>query len=38
MSGEFHCWRLTGTDDWRDMFHKMRASGFSAVSLHFFWN
>ncbi|WP_374953409.1 beta-galactosidase [Arthrobacter sp. N199823] len=38
MSGEFHCWRLTGTDDWRDTFHKRRASGFSAVSLHFFWN
>ncbi|WP_449374581.1 beta-galactosidase [Arthrobacter psychrolactophilus] len=36
-SGEFHYWRLPGTDDWRDMFQKMRASGFNAVSLYFFW-
>lgn len=36
-SGEFHHWRLPGTDDWRDMFQKMRASGFNAVSLYFFW-
>jgi beta-galactosidase GanA len=36
-SGEFHYWRLPGTDDWRDMFAKMRANGFNAVSLYFFW-
>src|SRR6185312_4439790 len=36
-SGEFHYWRLPGTNDWRDMFQKMRASGFNAVSLYFFW-
>ncbi len=36
-SGEFHHWRLPGTDDWRDMFQKMRANGFNAVSLYFFW-
>ncbi len=36
-SGEFHYWRLPGVDDWRDTFQKMRASGFNAVSLYFFW-
>jgi beta-galactosidase GanA len=36
-SGEFHYWRLPSTGDWRDMFQKMRASGFNAVSLYFFW-
>lgn len=36
-SGEFHHWRLPGTDDWRDMFQRLRAGGFNAVSLCFFW-
>ncbi|PYH01891.1 beta-galactosidase [Arthrobacter stackebrandtii] len=36
-SGEFHYWRLPSPDDWRDTFQKMRASGFNAVSLYFFW-
>lgn len=36
-SGEFHYWRLPSTNDWRDAFQKMRASGFNAVSLYFFW-
>lgn len=36
-SGEFHYWREPSTADWRDIFQKMRASGFNAVSLYFFW-
>ncbi|NVM95590.1 beta-galactosidase [Arthrobacter wenxiniae] len=36
-SGEFHYWRLPSPGDWRDVFQKMRASGFNAVSLYFFW-
>ncbi|WP_157560940.1 beta-galactosidase [Humibacter albus] len=36
-SGEFHYWREPSTSDWRDVFQKMRAAGFNAVSLYFFW-
>ncbi|MFJ3706788.1 beta-galactosidase [Streptomyces sp. NPDC090053] len=36
-SGEFHYWRLPSPDQWRDVLQKMRASGFNAVSLYFFW-
>ncbi|GAB3797510.1 hypothetical protein GCM10028798_08860 [Humibacter antri] len=36
-SGEFHYWREPSTSDWRDIFQKMRAAGFNAVSLYFFW-
>lgn len=36
-SGEFHYWRLPSPDQWRDVLQKMKASGFNAVSLYFFW-
>lgn len=37
LSGEFHYWRLPSPDSWRDVFQKMRAAGFNAVSLYFNW-
>jgi aryl-phospho-beta-D-glucosidase BglC (GH1 family) len=36
-SGEFHYFRLPSPDLWRDIFQKMRAAGFNAVSLYFDW-
>nr|WP_108870907.1 beta-galactosidase [Tessaracoccus timonensis] len=36
-SGEFHYWRLPSPDAWRDVLQKIKASGFNAVSLYFFW-
>lgn len=36
-SGEFHYFRLPNRDLWRDVFQKMRAAGFNAVSLYFDW-
>lgn len=36
-SGEFHYWRLPSPDHWRDLLQKIRANGFNAVSLYFFW-
>ncbi len=36
-SGEIHYWRMPSPEHWRDLFQKIRASGFNAVSLYFFW-
>ncbi len=36
-SGELHHWRVPSAEGWRDVFQKLRASGFNAVSLYFFW-
>lgn len=36
-SGELHYWRLPSPQHWRDIFQKMKAAGFNAVSLYFFW-
>lgn len=36
-SAEFHYWRLPSPDQWRDVLQKLKASGFNAVSLYFFW-
>jgi len=36
-SGEFHYFRLPSQDLWRDVFQKMKAAGFNAVSLYFDW-
>ncbi|WP_139650735.1 beta-galactosidase [Tessaracoccus massiliensis] len=36
-SGELHHWRVPHEDGWRDVFQKLRAAGFNAVSLYFFW-
>ncbi|MDO4411579.1 MAG: beta-galactosidase [Cutibacterium sp.] len=36
-AGEFHYWRLPSPDAWRDVMQKIKASGFNAVSLYFFW-
>ncbi|MER5276454.1 beta-galactosidase [Streptomyces sp. NPDC002809] len=36
-SGEFHYWRLPSPYQWRDVLQKLKASGFNAVSLYFFW-
>ncbi|MFD7160566.1 beta-galactosidase [Kribbella sp. NPDC059898] len=36
-SGEFHYWRLPSPDQWRDVLQKLKANGFNAVSLYFFW-
>ncbi|KAJ5948445.1 CAZyme family GH35 [Penicillium verhagenii] len=37
-SGEFHYLRLPVPEMWLDVFQKLRASGFNAVSLYFFWS
>ncbi|HET8599997.1 MAG TPA: beta-galactosidase [Segeticoccus sp.] len=37
VSGELHYWRLPSPDQWRDVLQKMKANGFNAVSLYFFW-
>nr|WP_284500861.1 beta-galactosidase [Bowdeniella massiliensis] len=36
-SGEIHHWRIPDPNAWRDLFQKMRANGYNAVSLYFFW-
>lgn len=36
-SGEIHYWRLPDLNGWRDILQKMRAHGYNAVSLYFFW-
>ena len=36
-SGEIHYWRTPDVNSWRDLFQKMRANGYNAVSLYFFW-
>ncbi len=36
-SGEFHYFRLPSPGLWRDVFQKMKAAGFNAVSLYFDW-
>ena len=36
-SGELHHWRVPSAEGWRDVFQKLRAAGFNAVSLYFFW-
>jgi beta-galactosidase GanA len=36
-SGEFHYFRLPSPDLWLDIFQKMKAAGFNAVSLYFDW-
>ena len=37
-SGEFHYFRLPSPDLWLDIFQKMHAAGFNAVSLYFDWD
>ncbi|MDC7682118.1 beta-galactosidase [Asticcacaulis sp. BYS171W] len=36
-SGEFHPFRLPDTNAWRDVYRKMKASGFNTVALYFNW-
>lgn len=36
-SGEFHYPRLPVPELWLDIFQKLRATGFNAVSIYFFW-
>jgi aryl-phospho-beta-D-glucosidase BglC (GH1 family) len=36
-AGEFHYFRLPNQDLWLDVFQKMKAAGFNAVSLYFDW-
>ncbi|WP_367128008.1 beta-galactosidase [Saccharothrix sp. HUAS TT1] len=36
-SGEFHYFRLPSPELWRDVLEKVRAAGFSGVSLYFHW-
>ncbi|HYU05377.1 MAG TPA: beta-galactosidase, partial [Jatrophihabitantaceae bacterium] len=36
-SGEFHYWRLPSPDLWRDVLQKMKAEGYSGVSIYFDW-
>ena len=36
-SGEFHPFRLPDTNAWRDIYRKMKASGFNSVALYFYW-
>lgn len=36
-SAELHYWRLPDTNGWRDILQKMKANGYNAVSLYFFW-
>ncbi|MCO5974067.1 beta-galactosidase [Actinoallomurus soli] len=36
-SAEFHYFRLPNQDLWRDVFQKLKAAGFNAVSLYFDW-
>ncbi|NUT46244.1 MAG: beta-galactosidase [Saccharothrix sp.] len=36
-SGEFHYFRLPSPELWRDVLEKIRAAGFTGVSLYFHW-
>lgn len=36
-AGEFHYPRLPVPELWLDIFQKLRATGFNAVSIYFFW-
>ena len=36
-SGEFHYWRLPSPGLWKDVFQKMKAAGYNAVSIYFDW-
>ncbi|EAW11155.1 glycoside hydrolase family 35 protein [Aspergillus clavatus NRRL 1] len=36
-SGEFHYQRLPVPEMWLDVFQKLRANGFNAISVYFFW-
>ncbi|HEX8631047.1 MAG TPA: beta-galactosidase [Catenuloplanes sp.] len=36
-SGEFHPFRLPSPDLWRDVLQKMKASGYTGVSIYFNW-
>lgn len=37
-SGEFAYERMPVPEMWSDIFEKLRANGFNAVSLYFFWS
>lgn len=37
-SGEFHYQRLPVPELWPDIFQKLKANGFNAVSVYFFWS
>ncbi|CAK7213199.1 hypothetical protein SCUCBS95973_001719 [Sporothrix curviconia] len=37
-AGEFHYQRLPVPSLWPDIFQKMKANGFNAVSIYFFWS
>lgn len=37
-SGEFHYQRLPVPELWLDVFQKLKANGFNAVSVYFFWS
>ncbi|EAL88520.1 hypothetical protein KXW98_002339 [Aspergillus fumigatus] len=37
-SGEFHYQRLPVPELWLDVFQKLRANGFNAISVYFFWS
>ncbi|MEV6916576.1 beta-galactosidase [Amycolatopsis sp. NPDC051106] len=37
-SGEFHPFRLPSPDLWRDVLQKLKASGYTAVSIYFDWD
>ncbi|CRG87944.1 beta-galactosidase, putative [Talaromyces islandicus] len=37
-SGEFHYQRLPVPELWLDVFEKLKANGFNAVSVYFFWS
>ncbi|KAF8601278.1 glycoside hydrolase family 35 protein [Ceratobasidium sp. AG-I] len=36
-SGEFHPWRLPSIPLWRDVLEKMKAGGFTGVSIYWHW-
>ncbi|KAF8422540.1 extracellular beta-galactosidase [Tirmania nivea] len=36
-SGEFHYWRIPVPDLYLDIFQKLRATGYNAVSIYFHW-
>ncbi|KAI5810302.1 glycoside hydrolase superfamily [Peziza echinospora] len=36
-SGEFHYWRIPVPSLWLDIFQKLRATGYNAVSIYFHW-
>jgi suppressor of ftsI len=36
-AAQLHYWRLPGSALWRDAFQKIKAAGYNAVALDFFW-